>query len=383
MINNYWQFIIALRYNAQRFFDNEISYYSIQHPWCNEICNVFLVRDFQKNTLLHDSVDHLVIFLAEQKIHKCSLYPLDLLFSRDELDQHHSFKFVNTNYPVAVFQDKFNQSFALIQIAHEKNTLDIQPIRDPRDFWGTDSSQDNNALGLFTLIKLNQEQRNNCFCFNKNLNWANLIEDIQQDLFKNPFSAHISAQFELINNLYLYQYNDNPLPLLNEPQHSPQIGFSLIEMLHTIKANIHNLKQAKNENSPILFFNKEELQQFSDYEEKLSKYTLDLICFTANCLEQENQISDLEKKLIKELQKQYPKLGYSYSTQQEPNSESITTQDEKEINPWIALFSLILIFAVLFGLLYGFYLLFTHFEFIKFAAITIGIMVFLAIWSKR
>ncbi len=61
MIDHYEQFILGLQYNAQRFFNQKIYYDEILHPWCGQACDIFLIRDFKTNALLHDSFDHLII----------------------------------------------------------------------------------------------------------------------------------------------------------------------------------------------------------------------------------------------------------------------------------------------------------------------------------
>lgn len=383
MIDHYEQFILGLQYNAQRFFNQKIYYDEILHPWCGQACDIFLIRDFKTNALLHDSVDHLIMYMAEKRIRTCSLYPFDLLFEHAKLNQHPHFEFVKTNYPLAVFHNNLNQAFALVQIQSETKILDISPIGDPREFWGASSTQFHDAFGLFTLIELNQQQRNECFCFDKKSSWSSLVNSIQLDLFEHPFSTHIQPQFKLIHNLYYYGLLDDSLPLLENPQASPQVGLSLLEMLNSIEAAIQNLKHVKNESSPIHLFTTEEYAQLLDYEYKLSEHHVDVTCYTANHFNRENLVNDEEKALLKQLQKKYPKVNYFKSTSDQALSATNTSTDKEPEKPWVVFFSLVLIFAMLFALLYGFYLLFKQFEFIKFAAITIGIIVFLAIWSKK
>ncbi|MCL6247625.1 hypothetical protein M5F00_07090 [Acinetobacter sp. ANC 4945] len=322
--------------------------------------------------------------MAEKRIRTCSLYPFDLLFEHAKLNQHPHFDFVKTNYPLAIFHNNLNQAFALVQINSEKKILDISSIGDPREFWGASSTQFHDALGLFTLIELNQQQRNECFCFDKKSSWGSLVNSIQLDLFEHPFSTHIQPQFKLIHNLYYYDLQDDSLPLLLENhQASPQVGLSLLVMLNSIEAAIKNLKHVKNENSPIYLFTTEEYAQLLDYEYKLSEHHVYITCYTANHFNQENLINDEEKVLLKQLQKKYPKANYFNATSDQGLSATSTSTDKVPEKPWVAFFSLVLIFTMLFALLYGFYLLFKQFEFIKFAAITIGIIVFLAIWSKK
>ncbi|WP_374665823.1 hypothetical protein [Acinetobacter sp.] len=383
MIDHYGQFILGLQYNAQRFFDNKISDCGISHPWCDQSCAICFIRDVQTNALLHDSVDHLVAYFAEHHTRQCSLYPFDLLFDHAELHPHHHFEFLKANYPIAVFHNNLNQAFALVQIQYEKKILDIKPIGDPREFWGVHSTQDHRQLGLFTIIELNQQQRNECFCIDQNSSWSRLINSIQQDLFEHPFSARIKPQFKFIQNLYFDGHHHGSTPLLAEPQQSPQPGLSLIAMLNTLEAEIKSFKQAKTDNSPFHFLTAEEQQQLLDYENKLSECRVGVICFTANHLNQENHLSNDEQALFLELQRKYPKPDYSDSAPVLPSSAASTANDKKPAHPWAALFALILIFALLSALLYGLYLLFKQFELIKFIAITIGIMVFLAIWSKK
>src|SRR5690606_39831587 len=76
---------------------------------------------------------------------------------------------------------------------------------------------------------------------------SDLVNSIQLDLFEHPFSTHIQPQFKLIHNLYYYGLLDDSLPLLENPQASPQVGLSLLEMLNSIEAAIQRSEEHTSE----------------------------------------------------------------------------------------------------------------------------------------
>ncbi|MFD2014321.1 hypothetical protein ACFSHO_16180 [Acinetobacter vivianii] len=114
-----------------------------------------MVRDLDDYSLIYDSIDALIFDLFHQGAYDCSLYPFALLFPEFEKIQS-KFLFEINNYPVLVFNLR-HTNIALIKIEREI-VKDIQPIGDPREFWGTLSTQDEWNYMLFTLIPLNLEQ---------------------------------------------------------------------------------------------------------------------------------------------------------------------------------------------------------------------------------
>ena len=164
----------------------------IHHDWTSNYCDVFLVRDYEKNTLLYDSIDSLVVGLFQQNFKSCSLYPSYLIFSEND-DLDNAFFEVNfENHPMAVFKNIYGTSYALIPIKEKLKSPEITPIGDPRDFFGPTSSQtDAINFAYFSLIQLNKIQQNECFTFDKNLIWDEFIQQIDQDIFQNPTSQDI------------------------------------------------------------------------------------------------------------------------------------------------------------------------------------------------
>lgn len=383
MIKPYWQFIFGLQYNAEQFFKDQINYYDISHPWSAQSCDTFLVRDFQNNNLLYDSIDHLIIDLAEQQFRHCSLYPLKVIFPNHTLIKNHFFEFVNNDYPVAVFKKKSNKAFALIQIEREKVSKVIHPIGDPRDFWAPSSSQSQTpTFGLFTLIELNQHQKNECYIFDQNLSWNYFIDNIHQDLIKSDFSSSIGIDFEYTNNLYYNLYNKDELPLISKHILPNHLGFSLIQMLEPIENRIKSFTHHRNENSDYRFFSAEQLGLFEKFRIQKEQLLIQLICFTANHIQSSMEIADLQKQQLHQWEKKLTHISEAQNNfEKEQNAEQITT--DQPITAIRAFISITVFLIVLFSILYGFYWLTLKFEFVKFSAITIGIISFLYIWSKK
>lgn len=168
IIDDYWKFILALQHNSNLFFKSHLDYTHIHHEWTSNLCDTFLVRDYEKNTLLYDSIDSLIIGLFQQNFKSCSLYPSNLIFSKNDDLENTFFELNFDNYPMAVFNNTYGTSFALIKMKEKLKSPEITPIGDPRDFfWPTSSQTDAINFAYFSLIVLNRKQQNKCFNFDK------------------------------------------------------------------------------------------------------------------------------------------------------------------------------------------------------------------------
>ncbi len=382
MIKQYWQFIWGLQYNAERFFNDHISYYDISHPWSDQSCDVFLVRDFQTNTLLYDSIDNLVLHFAEQQFKHCSLYPLSIIFPNGILIEHHFFEFISSDYPVVVFKNKWNKAFALIQIEREKPSKEIRPLGDPRDFWSPSSSQSQvSTFGLFTLIELNQSQTNECHIFDQNLTWNSLIENIQMDIMQSDFTSSLGINFQYTNNLYFNLYNHHELPLISNHTLPDNLGFSLIQMLEPIEDPIKSFTHIRNENSDYRFFSTEQHALFEKFKTQKDQLLNQLICFTANHIESSMNFSKVQRQQLDQWKKASIQIAEIQNYKEEEKVEEKITDQPKTTAHILITFSIFLI--VLFAILYGFYWLISKFEFIKFIFFTTGVISFLYIISKK
>lgn len=383
MIKQYWQFIWGLQYNAERFFNEQINYYDISHPWTNQSCDVFLVRDFQTNSLLYDSIDNLVLHFAEQQFKHCSLYPLNIIFPNRPLTKHHSFEFVNNDAPVAVFKNNWNKAFALIQIEQEKPSKEICPIGDPREFWSPTSSQSQTpTFGLFTLIELNQSQKNECHLFDQNLTWNSLIENIHINLMQSDFASSLGINFQYTNNLYFNSYDHQNIPLLPSHTLPNNLGFSLIQMLNPIEDRIKSFTDIRNENSDYRFYSTEQHALFEKFKTQKNQLHTQLICFTANHMESAMHFSKLQKQQLE----QWEKASIHVEEIQNHIQVAQDAEQRKTEQPITAARAFIItsiFIIVLFTIFYGLYWLVSKFEFIKFVAITAGAISFLYILSKK
>lgn len=300
MHDNYWKFIFALQYNANLFFKSHLDYTHIHHEWTTNLCDIFLVRDYEKNTLLYDSIDSLVIGLFQQNFKSCSLYPSNLIFNETD-DLENTFFELNFDHcPVAVFNNINGTSLALIQIREKLKSPPIIPIGDPRDFWEPTSSQTYPTnFSYFSLITLNKTQQNECLTFDKNLIWDEFIEKIDQEIFKNPISQDISAYFECKNNLFCYMRDSKYSPLIDTSNSKPHIGLSLIESIKGIPLSIQSFCDPRNEHSEFRHYSEEEYIHFEHFKIAQKKLFNQLVCHTANSINQEIILNHKTESIIK------------------------------------------------------------------------------------
>lgn len=372
MIKNYWQFIFGLQYNANLFLKNNIDYLQIRHAWSIDLHDLFLVRDFHTNTLLYDSIDGLVISLYQQQFKECSLYPFSILSLDDRLHEHSQFEFINNDEPVVVFKS-FKKMLALIQIKEKLQSPTILPIGDPREFWGTTSSQEiDTRFGLFSLIELSLDQQNACLFFNQNLNYNSLPDQIITQFSNHQFTKLIYPHFKMVNNLYLNMYEKDEFPFLEQDTNNPHIGLSLIQMLYKMKNNAYALMHPKNDYSPYNDFNNQDHTLFLEYLDILHYTFTQVVCYTANHMQYNETIN---------LSTLY--LFNQNNITNDSSSASTEISNDKPMTMPRALITILLFITIVFCILYGFYWLINRFEFIKFVAIVLGGISFLYILSKR
>lgn len=371
---NYWQFILALQHNAQLLFNHQLYHYNVQHDWCRKINDVFLVRDLETNELVYDSLVHLTIDLHEQGMQRCQLIPFDYLFSNLP-SNFKQFNFYTHNYPLVIFSGD-HQSFALVNIAAEKVKKYSMSL-DPREFSGFPSTQESSGYLLFTLIKLDQKQQNILNQLNQPQDWQKYYQRLSSEFLNHPFKFKKDMSLTLTNNLFIHDEAID-YPFLEEASSELNLAFSLINKLESLKdlieMELSMSIQGRSSNSSYI---DENYSQIRDFQDRLSDAFIELVAHTANDYQNAYIDQNFTSISIHDLKVEAAKNEVEINENEQKNIE------EKPIPTIISLFYLILFIAIAFGLLYGFYFLFNHFEFIKFAVITIGFIVFLAIWSKR
>ncbi len=374
MYLNYWQFIIALQHNAQLLFNHQLHHYNVHHDWFKETNHVFLVRDLESNELIYDSIAHLTVDLHEQGIQRCRLIPFDHLFS-DLPSNFKQFNFNTYNYPLAIFSSE-HQSFALVNIAAEK----VKPFStspDPREFSGFPSTQESRGYLLFTLIKLDQKQQNILDQFDQPQDWQKYYQKLSSDFLNHPFKFKKDVNLTLTNNLFIH---DEAIyyPFLNEASPESNLAFSLTNKIESLDDMIQTeLIMSMEDRSSNSSYIDDNYSQIRDFQVRLSDAFIELVAHTANDYQNAYIDQNFTSISIHDLKVEAAKNDVN---EHENQFDHI---DEEPTSTIASILYLILFLAIVFGLLYGFYWLMLRFEFVKFTAITLGIISFLYIWSKK
>ncbi|SPL69265.1 hypothetical protein [Acinetobacter stercoris] len=374
MMNNYWQFILGLQHNAQRFFDNEIAYYQIQHEWCAITNQLFMVRDFETNELIYDSIDHFIVDMNEQCIQRCRLVPFQLIYP-NFTTHFKQYIFDMSNYPLAVFLGR-TQSFALVKIEREK-VKEFINSSDPREFSGFTSSQIFNEYLLFTLIRLDPKQLQTINEFTKHQNWKTHHEYFKTEFLDNKFNFTQNQNLKLINNLFL-EDEATLYPFLQENKSQPNLAFSWVKQLEDLQNQIETEKElSRDSRSSHSDFIDQNFSQICIYQENLNYAFINLLSHTAN--DYKNAYIDQDFKLVPYSSTNIPDTA----TEPDNNTVSCEYTNEKPITTLASTIYLLIFIAIGFGILYGLFWLMSHFEFARFTVITIVVVSFLYIWSKK
>lgn len=301
MFNYYEKLAISLCYSSNRFFKKEIEYDLIIHEWCEYYCETILVRNYETNQLLYDSIDHLIISLAQQNITKCSLYPAQFILNDIDLDNNY-FNVSSKNHPLIIFKNNDSYQFALIPVIEKLTSKKLEPIGDPEYFY-THSTQSNSSKNhLFALIQLNENQRNKCHTYDEKITWDILIKKIDIELHKSPFSTYTPIYFKYINNLFSYNHTiEREIPLIIEIDEKKNLGCSLIESFNQLNSNIENFTHPKNDSSEYQNFSDKQCQQFNKFYDMHKQLFIDIICMTANHFDQKFILSESSKSILAQL----------------------------------------------------------------------------------
>lgn len=378
MTDNYWKFILSLQHNAQQFFKGLISYHAVRHHWSIRNHDIFMVRDLENCSLIYDSIDALIFDLFHQGAYDCSLYPFALLFPEFEKTQS-KFLFEINNYPVLVFKLR-HTNIALIKIKREI-VKEIQPIGDPREFWGALSTQDECNYMLFTLIPLNLEQNKKIRIFDSGLNWESFYKETQEFIRSAPYQFYGTYDISFTNNLHLYPHEEEgctfPLLEISSPQNN--LAFTLLQQFETLQIHLRGFKHPRNEMSEYQNFDLEEINKFNLYEESIGQQFVQLICHTANSY----QTSYISAKTQNELEKEIISSKKQSGLQNSPAIENTVSPEPEIISGWRALTTLLIVLAILLIILYGLFLLVQKYEFAKFLLIITTILSVLIIIGRK
>lgn len=378
MTDNYWKFILGLQHNAQQFFKDLTSHHTVRHHWSIRNHDIFMVRNLEDSSLVYDSIDALIFDLFHQGAYDCSLYPFDLLFPKFEKIQSNFLLEIN-NYPVLIFKLR-HTNIALIKIEREV-VKEIQPIGDPREFWGTLSTQDVSNYMLFTLIPLNLEQNKKIRIFDSCLNWENFYKQTQEIIRSTPYQFYGTYDISFINNLHLYPHEEEgcTFPLLENPSSQNNLAFTLFQQFETLQINLRGFKHPRNKMSEYQNFDLEEINKLNLYEESIDQQFVQLICHTANSY----QTSYISVKTQNELEKEIILSKKQSGLQDSSVIENATSPEPETISGWRALTTLFIVLAILLIILYGLFLLVQKYEFAKFLLLITTILSVLIIIGRK
>ena len=379
ILDDYWKFIFGLQYNANLFFEDKIEYYHIQHEWSSLYCEGIFARDFKNNNLLYDSIDGLILGLYQQNFKSCSLYPFELIFAEMDLNQHPHFNIQIYNYPVAVFESTSGQSFALVQINEKLKSQEINPIGDPREFWGVTSSQTKNNIMILTLIPLNDSQKIKAQAFDHHLNWNNYFHHIKTDFLESRFNYIDDSNLWMSNNLFIEYHGKKNL--IEHEKLPNNLAFPLLQRCIAINECLPELNANYHERPPYPDFIDVQREQYLEFVEAFRNETINLICHTAN---------NFKNSCVKDNFFPIQKNTYISSAVEETQNLKEISEDleipespESTISTLRAITILIILFIVIFFIIYGLIWLIRNYDIAKATAITIGIFVFLYLYSRK
>ncbi|TXJ05421.1 MAG: hypothetical protein E6Q26_00790 [Acinetobacter sp.] len=374
MTENYWKFLLGLQHNAQLFFDDKISYYHIPHPWSIHTHEVFMVRDIDTQALIYDSIDALVVDMFHQGMKHCACYPFTLLFP-DVTRLDHTLALKLENYPVLVFNSGL-RSLALVKLEKEP-TKNIEPIGDPREFWGVSSSQDSQNYLLFSLLELNITQHKKMRQFDDYLNWESYYLETQNLILTAPYQLHPHSPLNFLNNLFFNSCNEQSTPLLENPNPQANLAFTLIDQIQYLQINLKEFKQSRNEMSAYQNLDIEARNQFAEYESTIQNKYIDLICHTANKPFDAYISTKTRKALLTQIQ-------MPPETERLVSAIEDTPQDcEQQISGLRAAITLIIVLGIVFLILYGGVLLVEKYSFVKFILMITTAIAVLAIITRK
>lgn len=384
ILDDYWTFIFGLQYNANLFFKDKIDYYRIPHEWSSLFCDGIFVRDFENNNLLYDSIDGLVVGLYQQNFKSCSLYPFELLFDEMDFNQHPHLNVQIYNYPVAVFKNTSAQSFALVQINEKLKSEEIKPIGDPREFWGVTSSQINKNIKILTLIPLNDLQKAKARAFDHHLNWISYFHQIKTDFLESRFNYIDDSNLRMSNNLFIKYHGKKYL--IEHEKLPNNLAFPLLQRCIAINESLSALNANYHERPHYPDFIDSQREQYVEYLEAFKTETINLICHTAN-----NFKNSRVKAKFLPIQKN---TFIASDFEQEPSMEELiedsieieTPLEDDSIPPIStlrAMTTLLILFIIVFLIVYGLIWVIRHYEIAKATAITVGVVFFLYVWSKK
>ena len=375
MKKNYWQFILGLQHNAQRYFENQITLYEIQYDWSSDSNQLFMIRDFETNELIYDSVGQFIVDMGGQQTQHCKLIPFHLLFP-NFTTHFKQFNFESTNYPLAVFLGE-NESFALVNIQNEI-VRELKISWDPREFSGFTSTQTSDKFYLFTLIKLDQKQQQVLEQFIKPQNWKEIYKNIKTKYIESKFNFKQDTSFTLVNNLVSNDgYDSN---FLQNPKNETNLAFSLINKLISLQDMIDTEKymsrECRSSFSTIIDRHYDEICLFQN---QLNDELSTLISHTAN--NYENAYVDLDFNSIPPPPSNTNSLDL---LETENNNEKNDNHDSEKTTSFLESTTYLILFIIIsLGLLYGVFWLVSNYAFAKFTFFAILCIIVLSVWARK
>lgn len=381
MKNNYWQFILGLQHNAQRYFENQIALYEIQHDWCLKINDVFFVRNMQNNELLYDSINHLVVDMQEQGILHCKLIPFELLFPDLILDSKF-YNFEQSNYPLAVFIGE-NHSEALVNISNEKTKTYSGEFLELNGSFSTQLSQE---YLLFSLVKLDQKQIQRIRSFSRPPDWPHYYQHLKKELLESSFNFKRDLSLTLKNNLILKDTDDG-YNLLKSTQAEANLAFSLIDKLIGLQNLIESEEtmswDGRSAFSDFIYHNNDEMQLFKD---QLDNEFITLVSQTANNYQSAFIENSASKNILYLEQTQDIQTIKQLPTIDTNNTSDILDQKElnnEETSAWKSVAFLIMFITAIVLICYGILWLSIRFAFANFSLWALFIVVVLIILTRK
>lgn len=347
-----YYYLFALQQQIQAVMRNRIHYPYLEHEWIRISHATFLVRDFHTNQLLYDSTENLALGWYHQNIQHVCLVPYSTLnLENNQFSEHPYLQIITAEQPILIAQ--LGEIWHCLLPCLEKtiNKVIASDNLEPHNKHVFMSSQYNEHLRLFTLIKLPTHHQHTIQHFISALDW----QDFSLQLLEKVYSIsgvlpYTRMPLQLTNNLAFEGTNRF---LLKKPPKQANIGFSLWNEFVQVSTKLFDYQQIQNDQHDFSHLSDEQKIQFFKYAQDIDQQKTLLMCHLAN----QYQYAFVDVKTFCQLLKQH---GIPVEEQLQHEDYQYRTEIEKQLdegtypklyNGWKTLLHLIIFLALLLVLL--------------------------------
>ncbi len=212
----------------------------------------------------------------------------------------------------------------------------------------------------------------------------NYFNHIKANFLENRFNYIDDSGLLIAHNLFIEYHGEKKLS--QEDDNPNNLAFSLLQRCLHVYECLSQLHANYHERPPYPDFIDSHTEQYVEFTEQFETAIINLICHTAN----DYKNAKVKTKFIPIQKNKY----ITYEAELETNTDEFN-EDSTEIetlpqkNPdspisgMRAITTLLILFIIIFLMTYGLLWVVRQYEIAKITAITIGIIIFLYLWSKK